>query len=172
MDIAKHHQLICILCHAWVTGSLPLFTPTTASSQWRLCQLRESCYGGDGGEANSCNFQRRRSSLLPVLSLGGGFSFAVDNNRWPRWQPLNDADAMPYWWDASRRVSLQAALVIAAYSCDWTTAALVFQLGDSWRQQLRSGFGFRWILKLCYFVLYSAFFYLFCLFLCLTILYI
>jgi hypothetical protein len=36
--------------------------------------VRESWQVGDGGEANSCNFQRQRLSLLPVLSYGGGLS--------------------------------------------------------------------------------------------------
>ncbi len=35
---------------------------------------RESLHDSDGSEANGQNFQRRRSSLLPVSSCGSGFS--------------------------------------------------------------------------------------------------
>jgi hypothetical protein len=46
--------------------------------------------------------------------------------------------ATPYWRDASRRVSWQAATATAAYSCDWTTTVLVRRLGSGWRRQRRS----------------------------------
>jgi hypothetical protein len=49
---------------------------------------------------------------------------------------------MPYWRDASWRVSWQAAMVMAADSCDRTAAALVLWLGGGWRQQRQSGTGF------------------------------
>ncbi len=45
-----------------------IFTPTTASSWWRLrrCWTRN---GGDSGEASGSNFRRRRSSLPSVSSF-------------------------------------------------------------------------------------------------------
>ncbi len=50
--------------------------------------------------------------------------------------------ATPYWQDASQRVSWQAAMAMAADSCDWTAAALVLWLGGGWRRQWGSGTGF------------------------------
>ncbi len=47
--------------------------------------------------------------------------------------------ATPYWRNASWRVSWQAALATAAYSCDWTTTALVHWLGSGWWWQQWSG---------------------------------
>jgi hypothetical protein len=50
--------------------------------------------------------------------------------------------ATPYWRDASRKESWQAAMVMAADGCDRTTAALVLQLGSGWGQQQRSDISF------------------------------
>jgi hypothetical protein len=65
------------------------------------------------------------------------------------WHPLNVTVATPYWQDASWRESWQAAMATAAYSCNRTVAALVFQLENGWQWQRLSGFGFRrqWILN-------------------------
>jgi hypothetical protein len=51
--------------------------------------VRESLHDGDGSEANGHNFQRWRSSLLPVWSCGGGsanylvFVHAAIGGGWP-----------------------------------------------------------------------------------------
>ncbi len=52
----------------------------TATSQWQLCQLTESCRGDNGGGKNPRNFQRQRSSLLPVLVLGCSSPTHLDTN--------------------------------------------------------------------------------------------
>jgi hypothetical protein len=41
--------------------------------------------------------------------------------------------ATPYWRDVSWRVSWQAVMVMAAYSCDRMVAALLLRLGNGWR---------------------------------------
>jgi hypothetical protein len=53
---------------------------------------------------------------LEVMSPGGSLSRVLI--------------ATPYWQDTSWRVSRQAATAMAAYSCDWTAAALVLWLGS------------------------------------------
>jgi hypothetical protein len=55
--------------------------------------------------------------------------------------------ATPYWRDASRKESWQAAAATAATamvtdSCDQTAAALVLRLGSRWWRQQQSGIGF------------------------------
>ncbi len=71
MGVAQQQNQICLICCAWVWGGLQrysIFTPTTASSRWRLrrCWTR---HGGDSGDANGRNFRRWRSSLPSVSSF-------------------------------------------------------------------------------------------------------
>jgi hypothetical protein len=90
---------------------------TTAMSQWRQRQLRESWHDGNGGNANSRNFQRQRLSLSPVSSLVCGL-FSVFNNDplfstvyihaslgggGTIWQPLSVFALLCYWQDANQR---------------------------------------------------------------------
>jgi hypothetical protein len=50
--------------------------------------------------------------------------------------------ATPYWRDASRKESWQAAMAMAADSCDQMASALVLQLGSGWGQQQQSDISF------------------------------
>jgi hypothetical protein len=53
MGLTKHYIQIRILCDACFMGKAQvavIIPPTTASSQWWLCQLSESWQGRDGGE--------------------------------------------------------------------------------------------------------------------------
>jgi hypothetical protein len=84
-----------------------IFTPTTASSRWRL-RLCWTRHGGDNGEANGRNFRRRRSSLPSVSSftamalpqqlhnINSSFQsvifHAVPGGGGPRRWPLNSSD--------------------------------------------------------------------------------
>jgi hypothetical protein len=75
------------------------------------------------GISSTYYIHRQFTFFSPIhAALGGG---------WPRWQPLNAADAMFFWRDASRRGSWQAATATTAYSCDRTIAALVFSWGTA-----------------------------------------
>jgi hypothetical protein len=117
-----------------------LWCHTTAMSQWRQRQLRESWNDGNGGNANSRNFQRQRMSLSLVLSLVCGL-FSVFKWRSTIFNSIHSS--FPWrWWSnlaasqcccvtvqlarcQSETVSWQAAIETAAGSCNWRTAALI-----------------------------------------------
>jgi hypothetical protein len=96
---------------------------------WRTATRRIVATSEDGGRpccqphqmAVAFSLESHTSSLLYSVHI-----HAALESGWHRWQPLNIAVATSYWRDASRRVSWQAAVAMAAYSCDQTMAALIF----------------------------------------------
>ncbi len=86
MGVAKHHNQYVFFAVPGLQGRPGLchFSPCCAcivkrdpnahygTSQWWLCQSRESWHSGGRGEENGCYFKRSRLSLLPVSSYDCG----------------------------------------------------------------------------------------------------
>ncbi len=66
-------------CLMWPGLGDPRCQPT-ATTQWWLCQLRESWYTCNCSKENWCNFQTQRSSLLPSPFDDCSFSLPLYNN--------------------------------------------------------------------------------------------
>jgi hypothetical protein len=133
---------------------IAFFTPTTASSRWRLRRwtarwrqrrgewsqlpkvevvLAVSLVLHGGGIFIANTQQKQTDTFMPfMLSLevvGPGYGLSMAPS------------ATPHWRDASWRVSWQAVTATAAYSCDRAVAALLLRLEGGWRWRRRGGTG-------------------------------
>ncbi len=129
--------------------------------------MRESWHGGESGEANSHNFGKQRSSLLPVSSFDCGLFSAVAQQSAISY---NKHSCCPRRWCTQvaafqcccchvllvrchlERLSWQAAMATVADSCDRMTATLVLRL---WRKSVAA---MAWWLRYFILIFYSAFF--------------